>query len=105
MPMGRNKFRTDFNRNVIPTIACVNKSKIGLGVDFDELISALQKFLDECFVPVWGAPAKLVKARKPRPGCWTMIFLDDPDSPDAEGYHDITWRGMPLAKVFIKPTI
>jgi hypothetical protein len=33
MPMGRNKFRTDFNRNVIPTIACVNKSKIGLGVD------------------------------------------------------------------------
>jgi hypothetical protein len=105
MPMGRNKFRTDFNRNVIPTIACVNKSKIGLGVDFDELIPALQKFLDECFVPVWGAPAKLVKARKPRPGCWTMIFLDDPDSPDAEGYHDITWRGTPLAKVFIKPTI
>jgi hypothetical protein len=105
MPMGRNKFRTDFNRNVIPTIACVNKSKIGLGVDFDELIPALQKFLDECFVPVWGAPAKLVKASKPRPGCWTMIFLDDPDSPDAEGYHDITWRGTPLAKVFIKPTI
>ena len=105
MPMGRNKFRTDFNRNVIPTIVCVNKSKIGLGVDFDELITALQQFLDDCFVPVWGTPAKLVKARKPRPGSWTMIFLDNPDSPDAEGYHDITWRGMPLAKVFVKPTI
>jgi hypothetical protein len=54
MPMGRNKFRADFNRGVIPTIACVNKSKIGLGVDFDELIPALQKFLDECFLPVWA---------------------------------------------------
>ena len=34
-----------------------------------------------------------------------MIFLDDADSPGAEGYHDITWRGMPLAKVFVKPTL
>jgi hypothetical protein len=105
MPMGRNKFRTNFNRGVIPTIACVNKSKIGLGVDFDKLILALQKFLDDCFVPVWGTPAKLVKARKPRPGCWTMIFLDNSDLPGARGYHDITWRGMPLAKVFVKPAI
>jgi len=22
-----------------------------------------------------------------------------------EGYHDITWRGMTLAKVFVKPTL
>jgi hypothetical protein len=105
MPTGRNKFRTDFNRSVIPTIACINKSEIGLGVDFDALIAALQKFLDECFVPVWGTPAKLIKARKPRPGCWTMVFLDDPDLADAEGYHDITKLGMPLAKVFVKPTM
>jgi hypothetical protein len=105
MPMGRNTFRTDFNRSVIPTIACVNKSKIGLGVDFDELIAALQKFLDECFVPVWGTPAKLIKARKTRPGDWNMIFLDNADEADAEGYHDITWRGMPLSKVFVKPTL
>jgi hypothetical protein len=105
MPIKRKHIAADFNRSVVPTIACVNRSKIGLGVSFDELIPALQKFLDECFVPVWGAPAKLIKARKPRVGLWTMIFLDDPDAPDAEGYHDITWRGTPLTKVFIKPTV
>jgi hypothetical protein len=105
MPNKRTNITADFNRNVVPTIACVNKSKIGLGVDFDELVPALQKFLDECFVPAWGAPAKLIKARKPRPGLWTMVFLDEADSPGAQGYHDITWRGMPLAKVFVKPTL
>jgi len=105
MPTKSRRVRTDFNRAVIPTIACINKSKIGLGVEFDKLILALQKFLDQCFVPVWGTPAKLIKARKPRPNCWHMIFLDDADSPGAAGYHDITLRGMPLAKVFVKPTI
>jgi hypothetical protein len=105
MPTKQSQTKIDFNRNVVPTIACVNKAKISLGVDFDELISALQKFLDECFVPVWGTPAKLIKARKTRSGLWNMIFLDDADADDAEGYHDITWKGMPLAKVFVKPTI
>jgi len=105
MPRQQKGIRADFNRNVVPTIACVNKSKTGLGVDFERLISALQKFLDQCFVPVWGTPAALVRARKPTPGLWTMVILDDPDSPDAEGYHDITWRGLPLAKVFVKPTL
>jgi hypothetical protein len=105
MAAHRHPIRADFNQTVVPTIACVNKSRIGLGVDFDELLPALQKFLDQCFLPVWGTPAKLVKARKTRPGLWNMIFLDDPDSPGAEGYHDITWRGMPLAKIFVKPTI
>jgi hypothetical protein len=105
MTIRRNQIRADFNRSVVPTIACVNKSTIGLGVDFDELIPALQKFLDECFVPVWGTPAKLIKTRKTRPGLWNMVFLDDADTKGAEGYHDITWRGMPLAKVFVQPTL
>ena len=105
MPTSRKKIRADFNRNVVPTIACVNKAKTPLGVDFDRLIPALQKFLDECFAPVWGTPAKLIKARATKPGIWNMVFLDDADSPGAEGYHDITWKGMPLAKVFVKPTL
>lgn len=95
----------DFDRTVIPTIVCVNKAKTPLGVKFDDLIPALQEFLDRCFVPVWGTPAKLVRSRETRPKLWNMIFLDDADSPGAEGYHDITWRGMPLAKVFVKPTL
>jgi hypothetical protein len=103
----QRKHIADFNRSVVPTIACINHSKIGLGVDFDELVPALQKFLDEYFVPVWGAPAKLIKARKLRAGLWNMLFLDSPDHADRgdEGYHELTWKGMPRANVFVKPTI
>jgi len=105
MSTKRDVVVADFNRSVIPTIVCVNKAKTPLGVKFDDLIPALQEFLDRCFVPVWGTPARLVRGRKTRPKHWNMIFLDDADSPGAEGYHDITWRGMPLAKVFVKPTL
>jgi hypothetical protein len=94
-----------FNKGAMPTIPCINKATIDLGVDFDELIAALQKFLDECFVPVWGTPAKLVKAEKPLPDAWTIVFLDDADSPGALGYHDLTKNGLPLAKVFVKTTL
>jgi hypothetical protein len=94
-----------FDQGANPTIACINKATVELGVDFDALIAALQKFLDECFVPVWGTPAKPIKAEKPMPGAWTMIFLDDADSPGALGYHDLTKNGLPLAKVFVKTTL
>ncbi len=62
----------------IPTIVCVNEATEDLGVDFDRLIAALQKYLDKHFVPVWGTPAKLVKGKKPRRGTWTLMFLDRP---------------------------
>jgi hypothetical protein len=38
----------------VPTIACINRASVDLGVDFDELIVAQQKFLDKCFVPYGG---------------------------------------------------
>jgi hypothetical protein len=94
-----------FNQGAVPTIACINNATVDLGVDFDKLTSALQKYLDECFVPIWGTPAKLVKATKPLSGAWTMVFLDDADAPDALGYHDLTKNGLPLSKVFVKTTL
>jgi hypothetical protein len=104
--MAKNQsFKTTFNRRTVPTIACINKAKVDLGVDFDKLIRAMQAFLDDFFVPVWGTPAKLVKATKDKPGAWTMVFLDDADDPTALGYHDITKDGFPLSKVFVIPTI
>src|SRR5262249_21248829 len=105
MSTKRDVVVADFNRSVIPTIVCVNKAKTPLGVKFDDLIPALQEFLDRCFVPVWGPPASVVRGRKTRRKHWKMIFLADAASPAAEGYHDITCRGMPLAKVFVKPTL
>ncbi len=94
-----------FNRAVIPTIACINKAKVPLGVDFDAMIKALQIFLDDCFAPVWGAPARLMKSTKEKHGAWTMIFFDEADEDDALGYHDITKDGLPLSKVFVVPTL
>jgi hypothetical protein len=88
-----------------PRIACINKAKVSLGVDFDKLIPALQTFLDDCFVPGWGTPARLVKANKEIHGAWTMVFLDNADVKDAEGYHDIKKNGLPLSKVFVVPTV
>lgn len=97
------KFHTTFVRSAVPTITFINRAKIPLGVDFDKLIGALDTFLKDCFVPVWGTPAKLMKATKEKPGTWTFIFLDDPDDPTADGYHDLTKDGFPLSKVFVIP--
>jgi hypothetical protein len=93
----------DFNRDLVPTVVCVNKSTFDLGVDFDDLVPALQRFLDELFVPVWGTPAKLVKSKDPQPGCWHLIFLNDADEKGSSSFHDITYEGMPIAKVFVRP--
>jgi len=94
-----------FDQGQIPTIACINQATVPLGVDFDKLIVALQKFADTCFIPVWGTPCKLVKATKFVKGAWAIVFLDDADVAGALGYHDLTPEGLPLSKVFVKTTI
>lgn len=99
------KHAADFNRDLMPTVVCVNKATANLGVDFDKFVPALQKFLDELFVPVWGTPAKLVKSKDPKPGCWHLLFLDNPEQRGSSSFHDITFAGMPIAKVFVKPAI
>ena len=90
----------------VPTIVCINDATEDLGVDFDRLIAALQKYLDKHFVPIWGTPAKLVKGKEPRSGTWTLLFTDDQDSVKAKrqgwlGLHHL--EGNPVAKVFVKP--
>ena len=97
--------RAAFDRGQVPTIACINAAKTPLGVNFEALVRALQKFVDNCFAPVWGTPAKLVKTSEPIAGAWTMAFLDNADVADALGYHDLTKNGLPLAKVFVETTL
>ncbi len=104
MPSQKTIFAA-FNQGAVPTVACVNKAKVALGVDFSKLVAALQKFLDDCFVPVWGAPAKLIVAKSVPVGAWAMLFLDDADAANALGYHDLTKDGLPLSKVFVKTTL
>lgn len=94
-----------FNQGTIPTIACFNKATIPLGVDFDALIAAMQVYVDQYIVPVWGTPAKLVKSKGFLKNAWAMVFLNDADQPGALAYHDLTPSGFPLSKVFVRTTL
>jgi hypothetical protein len=92
-------------RGAGPKIACINRARTPLGIDFHKLIRALQAFVDECLAPVWGTPATLVPSRKERPGAWTLVFLDDADRAQTLGYHKLLKHGLPLAKVFVRPSL
>ena len=94
-----------FDQGQVPTIACINKATVPLGVRFDELVNALQQFLDSHFVPVWGTPARLTVSDKFVREAWAIAFLDSADVQNALGYHDLTPDGLPLSKVFVKTTI
>ncbi len=89
----------------VPTIACFNQAKTPMGVGFDALIAAMQKFVDLHFAPVWGTPARLVKATGFLKGAWAMAFIDTTRDAEMEGYHDVTPEGLPMAKVFVKNTL
>ena len=96
---GRNisaKFSED--RKIL-TVSCINKASTELGVDFEKLISALQKFLDECFTPAWGIPVKLVTAKEKK--AWNLTLFDDAADAATEGYHEFTFNAFPHSRVFV----
>jgi hypothetical protein len=101
----RTKTHRSFGRGAGPKIVCINKAHTDLGVDFDKMIRALQAFIDECLAPVWRTPAKLVPSRKELPGAWTLVFLDDADRAKTLGYHKLLKNRLPLAKVFVRPSL
>jgi len=94
-----------FNQGDIPKIAVFNKATIPLGVDLDQLIAAMQVYINQFIVPVWATPANLVKSTGFIAGAWAMVFLDDADQPGALAYHDLTPDGFPIAKVFVRTTL
>lgn len=103
--MGRIGRSGLFNKVHVPTIVCVNKATVPLGVDFDALIAAMQNFVDHHVAPVWGTRAKLVKSRGFVKGKWAMVFLDHADHAHSLAYHDLTPDGLPLSRVFVKTTL
>jgi len=106
MQTARSRFiAAAFDHGQVPTIACFNKATGNLGVDFGRLITVLQKFVDQYFVPVWGTPARLVRTTRFRKGAWALAFLDRADVANALGYHDLTPDGLPLSKVFVQTTL
>jgi hypothetical protein len=94
-----------FNQGEIPRIACFNKATVPLGVNFDDLIAAMQQYVDKFVAPIWATPAKLFKSTGFVKGAWAMVFLDNADQPGALAYHDLTPDGLPESKVFVKTTL
>jgi hypothetical protein len=94
-----------FGQGQVPTLACFNQAQTPLGVDLDDLIAAMQAYVDQHVVPIWNTPAKLTRSDDFVAGAWAMVFLDDADQPGALAYHDLTPDGWPLAKVFVKTTL
>jgi hypothetical protein len=100
-----NVVRAAFDQGQVPTIACINKATVSLGVELEALVAALQKFVANAFAPVWETHATLITATDFITGGWALVFLDDADVQGALGYHDLTPDGLPLSKVFVKSTI
>jgi hypothetical protein len=96
---------TAISQKVTPVIACFNKAITPLGVDFDALIAAMQAYVDNDIVPVWGTRAKLIKSTDFIKGAWAIVFLESADQPGALAYHDLTPDGLPLSKVFVRDTL
>ena len=91
-----------FDQGQIPDIAVFNQATTPLGLDLDKLIAALQKFVTDYVAPVWGTPARLVRASGFRKDAWAFVFLDTADQANALAYHELTPDGFPLSKVFVK---
>jgi hypothetical protein len=87
------------------TVACINKATVDLGVPFDKLTATLQKCYNQYFLPVWGYPLTLYNTSKAKRSDWQFVYFDDADSAGALGYHDLTQKGQPISKIFVKTTI
>ena len=98
-------FKADFDQGQTPTIACVNKATVDLGVDFVRLINAIQIAVNQYLYPIWGATAHLVVSADLIPNAWGIVFVDDPTVAGAMGYHDFTPEGYPMSHVFVKTTL
>jgi hypothetical protein len=86
-------------------VACIDKSKDGLGVSLRKLIATLQECYDQEFLPFWKRPLKLYNTSNPSSSDWQLLFVDDASNAKKLGYHELTHKGHPVAFVFVQDSI
>jgi len=88
------------------TVTVINESTLLTDAQVAPVVAALQRQVSEHFFPAWGIDARLEflskGAQSSSAYSWQLILLDTSDDAGALGYHDITPRGLPLGKVFVK---
>jgi hypothetical protein len=96
-----------FDQGQTPRVAVVNLAKVDLGVGLKELVDGAQKFVTEYFSPHWRETCVLepVSGTAVPPGYWALVISDDTTEAEANGFHDLTPDGYPLAHVFAKTTL
>jgi hypothetical protein len=47
----------------------------------------------------------LYSTKTPKPTDWQLVYFDNADQAGALGYHDLTEKGQPISKIFVKTTI
>jgi hypothetical protein len=94
-----------FDQGQIPDIAVFNQATTPLGLDLDRFIAAMQTYVTQYVVPVWGTPARLGRTSGFKKGAWAFVFLDNADQANALAYHELTPDGFPLSKVFVKTIV
>lgn len=87
-------------------ISVVNDSQIHMGYELDELVAVGQNFLDKILTHFWpGTHAHLIPTKVILPRTHAIIIMDSSDHNEDLGYHTVTPDGLPLSKVFVRPTL
>jgi hypothetical protein len=86
-------------------IAVVNESTVLDDKVVQAALPDLATQIHRDFAPAWGVDADLIWVAKTSPtpaGAWLLSIFDTSDQANDLGYHDITFQGLPLGKVFAK---
>lgn len=88
-----------------PTITIVNQATTPLNVELKHTVAALQLYLHQFMLPIWGEFAILKIADQIQPDAWTIALIDNADMPGALGYHSLGPNGLPYGRVFVQTAL
>ena len=89
-------------------MAVLNESDQITDTEIEPMVAAVQEFVSGTVGPPWDVAVKLTQIPKGQPapsGSWQMVFLNDTDQANALGYHQRTWEGLYLGKVFVRTSL
>jgi hypothetical protein len=90
-------------------IVVFNDSTVVTDAAIQAMIPALVTQWNRDLAPAWGLEAMempfIAKGAPIPAGAWQCYFLDDADTQGALADHSVTAGGLPLLKIFCKPTI